>query len=45
MIPYIIMLIIVLFCVFKEDGAKSLKDKNHYLLCCLMPVLCLIAFK
>lgn len=45
MIHYIIMLIIILFCVFKEDRAKSLKDKKHYLLCSLTPVFCLIAFK
>ena len=45
MIPYVIMLFIIIFCVFKEDDAKSLKDKNYCLLCCLVPVFSLIAFK
>lgn len=45
MIPYIIMLLIIIFCIYIEDTAKSIKDKKRIFMCSMLPVFCLMAFK
>lgn len=45
MIAYIIMLLILFFCVFIENSMKSEKSKNHVFIFALIPYFVLMAFK